>query len=81
MNGSRLYVMPATTAPGVDRTRKSSPSSPRSLSGPNKSPLSARMVSQEIVRSRKLVKNGAMTRNSRRLLYRPPLNAIVYASG
>ena len=44
-------------------------------------PSSARMIFHEIVRSRKLVKNGAMTRNSSRFLYWPPRNAIAYASG
>ena len=52
-----------------------------SLSGPNRMPSSPRMIFQLWVRSRKLVKNGAITRNNRRLLYRPPRNAIAYASG
>ena len=34
-----------------------------------------------MVRIRKLVKNGAMTRNSTRFLYRPPRIAMVYATG
>ena len=44
-------------------------------------PLSPRMIFHEIVRSRKLVKNGATTRNSSRFFWRPPLNAMAYASG
>ena len=39
-----------------------------SLSGPRIMPLSAKMIFQLMVRSRKLVKNGAMMRNSSRLL-------------
>ncbi len=34
-----------------------------------------------MVRSRKLVKNGATTRNSSRFFQRPALNAMVNASG
>ena len=39
-------------------------------------PSLPRMIFQLIVRIRKLVKNGAMTRKSRRFYQRPPLNAI-----
>ncbi len=69
--------MPKITAIGVARSRKSSGTSPISLSGPSSSPLSARMIFHEIVRSRKLVKNGATTRNSSRFFCVPPLNAMV----
>ncbi len=51
------------------------------LSGPRTGPSSPSRIFQLIVRIRKLVKNGAMTRNSSRLLWRPPRNAIVYATG
>ncbi len=81
MNGRKLYVMPEITAIGVASSRKSSGTTPMSLSGPSSRPLSLRMIFQEIVRSRKLVKNGATTRNSSRFFCRPPLNAIAYASG
>ena len=43
--------------------------------------LSLRISFHEIVRSRKLVKNGATTRNSSRFFWRPALNAMAYASG
>ena len=74
-------MIPAMTAAGVARSRKSSGRRPASLIGPSRRPLSARMIFHEIVRSRKLVKNGAMTRNSRTFLYAPPRKAIAYASG
>ena len=60
--------MPAMTAAGVARTRNSGGRKPRSFSGPNRIPSSPRMIFQLCVRSRKLVKNGAMTRNSRTFL-------------
>ena len=39
-------------------------------------PSLPRMIRQLIVRMRKLVKNGAMTRKRRRFFQRPPLKAI-----
>jgi len=81
MNGRNAYVMPAMTAIGVARMWNCSGSRPIALSGPSTGPESPRMIFQLIVRSRKLVKKGATTRNSSRFLYRPPLNAMVYASG
>ena len=44
-------------------------------------PLSANSDCQAIVRSRKLVKNGTMTRPSSRFRHRPALKAMKYASG
>jgi hypothetical protein len=76
MNGRKLYVMPAMTAAGVASSLNSSGRMPICLSGPSTSPESARMIFHEIVRSRKLVKNGAITRKSRTFLYWPPRNAI-----
>jgi hypothetical protein len=58
-------------------------------SGPNRftacrvftiQPSSARISFHDSVRSRKLVKNGAMTRISIRFFQRPDLNAIAYAN-
>ena len=39
-------------------------------------PSLPRMIFHEMVRIRKLVKNGAMTRNRSRFLYCPPRNAM-----
>jgi hypothetical protein len=64
MNGRKLYVMPETTAIGVARTRNPESTSPISLRGPRTIPSSPRMIFQLNVRRRKLVKNGAITRNS-----------------
>ena len=44
-------------------------------------PSSARIVRHDSVRSRKLVKNGAMTSTSMTCFQRPDLKAIAYASG
>ena len=44
-------------------------------------PLSDRIVFQASVRTRKLVKNGAITSTSIRFFQRPALSAIAYASG
>ena len=60
--------MPAMTAAGVASSWKSAGMMPMVLSGPRKIPSSEKMIFQDRVRSRKLVKNGAMTRNSRRFL-------------
>ena len=68
MNGRKLYVMPAMTAAGVASNWKSAGMRPMSLSGPRTMPLSDRMIFHEMVRRRKLVKNGAMTMNSKRFL-------------
>ncbi len=70
-------MIPATTATGVARSRNSSGMIPTALSGPRTSPESARMIFQDRVRSRKLVKNGAMTRKSMRFFQRPARKAIV----
>ena len=51
------------------------------LRGPRIGPSSPSRIFQLIVRIRKLVKNGAMTRNRIRFLYLPPRNAIEYATG
>ena len=81
MNGRKLYVMPEMTATGVASSLKSSGTRPMPLRGPRRSPESARMIFQAMVRSRKLVKNGATTMNSSRFFCAPPLVAMVYASG
>ncbi len=60
--------MPAMTAAGVASNWKSAGMMPISFSGPRTMPLSDRMIFHEIVRSRKLVKNGAMTMNRSRFL-------------
>ena len=68
MNGRKLYVMPATTANAVPVTLTACGIRCASLSGPSTGPSSPRSTFQLIVRIRKLVKNGAMTRNSRKFL-------------
>ena len=61
--------MPAMTAAGRREQLEVGRAGARSsLSGPRTMPLSERMIFQLMVRSRKLVKNGAMTRNSSRFL-------------
>jgi hypothetical protein len=77
MNGRKLYVRPATTATGVYRSEKSGDRIWASFNTPRIGPLSLSRICQLIVRIRKLVKNGAITRNNRTFLYRPPRNAIV----
>ena len=77
MNGRKLYVMPEITAIGVASSRNSGGTPGMRWIADTMGDVSARRIFQEIVRSRKLVKNGATTRNRSRFLYRPPLNAIV----
>ncbi len=60
--------MPAMTAIGEARMWNSWGTIPSALSGAITGPESLRMIFQLIVRSRKLVKNGATTRNSSRFL-------------
>ena len=68
-NGRYWYVSPVTTASGVSRTLKFSGTIPRvSRMIDRNGPSLPRMIFQLIVRIRKLVKNGAMTRNSRTAL-------------
>jgi hypothetical protein len=81
MNGRKLYVRPSTTAVDVASSRPSAPSIPTSRSRPTTQPLSDRIVFQARVRTRKLVKNGAMTQTSMRFLKRVAFCAIAYASG
>jgi hypothetical protein len=78
MNGRKLYVRPATTATFVASSRPSVKVSRPSVSkNPATGPVSDRIVFHAIVRTRKLVKNGAITRTSMMLRQRPDLNAIV----
>ena len=74
-------MIPAITAIGVASSRKSAGTPGSRGCRPRIGELSLRMSFHEIVRSRKLVKNGATTRNSSRFFWRPALNAMAYASG
>ncbi len=66
MNGTKLYVRPATTANHVAVSRPFSGSRAKVLSTCTTTPSSARIWPQAMVRRMKLVKNGAMisTRSS-----------------
>ena len=74
-------MIPAITATGVASSRKSGGTPGIAWMMPRIGELSLRISFHEIVRSRKLVKNGATTRNSSRFFWRPALNAMAYASG
>ncbi len=76
MNGRKLYVSPATTATGVASSRPSAPRMCRVCRVFTTNPSSARISFHDRVRTRKLVKNGAMTSTSIRFFQRPALNAI-----
>ena len=65
-----------TTANGVANRRRSSETPGRACRKPTMAPLSLSRSFQDSVRTRKLVKNGAMTAISMRFFQRPALNAI-----
>jgi hypothetical protein len=64
-------VIPAITAAGVARIRKSSGSSPMAFSGPRITPLSARRNPHWTVRMMNETKNGARIRNRNDAFHRP----------
>ena len=74
MNGKKLYVSPPITAACVFNkrplsstpTRSRKPSMPIASTKASTGPLSLSSDCQEIVRSKKLVKNGTMTSPSSR---------------
>ena len=68
------------TATSVASSRPSGPRTCTDCSVFTIQPSSARISFHDSVRSRKLVKNGAITRISIRFFQRPDLNAIAYAS-
>ena len=71
-------MSPAITAIGVPITEASAGNRCRvSRRKLRTGPLSSSRTFQLIVRIRKLVKNGAITMNSRKFFQRPPRKAIV----
>ena len=76
MNGRKLYVMPAITAPVVASTRPSSETSPTACSTFTTAPESLRMVCQDRVRIRYVTKNGTITSSNSAVFHLPPRNAI-----
>ena len=76
MNGRKLYVIPVTTAKAVAVIVVSGPIKFKLCKTEITGPSAPKICFHAIVRNRKDVKNGAITKTNNIFLYLPLLNAI-----